>query len=138
MASLFVYGTLMSAEIFQAVTGVAPVTRKATLKGFRRFEVKNADYPGIIARKDAEVEGLICKAIPEAIWTRLDKFEGEMYQREKVVVHLDGGETLDVFVYVVRAEYADMLGSQEWDYDNFIKSGKNNFVSQYAGFHDLD
>lgn len=84
--NFFFYGSLMSAAVFEQVTGtslsrlpIPPVTGK--LFGYRRFKVRGQLYPGIEQTQNMSVfvPGLIvvCPEALEAQWTeRLDEFEG--------------------------------------------------------------
>jgi gamma-glutamylcyclotransferase (GGCT)/AIG2-like uncharacterized protein YtfP len=137
MPALFVYGTLMCEEIFEQVTGTIPIARKAILKEFRRFSVKNEHYPGVVGQKGFQVEGLIYDNISEQSWDLLDSFEGDMYFRQEVEVHLENGKRLDAFVYVVKPEYTHLMGTYDWSYDRFMTSGKAQFVGGYSGFRGL-
>lgn len=138
MASIFVYGTLMCADIFQLVSRYKPAAQKATLKGYRRFAIKYEYYPGVIEKKGFEVEGLVYDNVPEKSWGLLDSFEGEMYTRKKVKVHLENDKKVDAFVYVIKAGYTHLVGVNDWSFERFVRSGKTQFEEGYRGFHCLD
>ena len=138
MASIFVYGTLMCKDIFQSVSRTLPRAQKATLKGYRRFAIKNEYYPGVIEQKGFDVEGLVYDEVPEQSWVLLDSFEGDMYERKEVKVHLENGENVDAFVYVIKPEYTHLMGANDWSFERFVRSGKTQFEEGYRGFHCLD
>ena len=138
MAALFVYGTLMCEDIFEQVAGSSPRAQKATLKDFRRFAIKNEHYPGVINQQGSQVEGLVYDDVSERSWALLDRFEGDMYSRQEVNVHLDNGNTMDAFVYVVKPEYTHLMENSDWSYDRFLTTLKTQFITGYPGFHNLD
>ncbi len=137
MSALFVYGTLMCEDIFEKVTGIIPIAQKATLRGFRRFSIKNEHYPGVVGQDGYQVEGLVYDNIPEQCWELLDSFEGDMYHRRAVKIHLVNGKIVDAFVYVVKAEYTHLMEECDWSLGRFVTSGKTRFVEGYSGFHCL-
>ena len=138
MSSIFVYGTLMCKDIYQSVSRTAPKAQKATLKGFRRFAIKDEYYPGVIEQKGFNVEGLVYGNVPEQSWVLLDNFEGDMYKREEVKVQLESGKTVDAFVYVVKPEYTHLMETSDWSFEKFVESGKPKFEEGYRGFHCLE
>ncbi len=138
MADLFVYGTLMCADILEAVAGKLPGRAPAVLRGYRRFEVRGEGYPAIMAFEGWTVEGLLCFDISQESWSRLDRFEGEMYLRRLVKVELKGGGIGKGYAYVVRPEFEERLGPGEWSFETFKKYGKGTFISDYQGYDALD
>ena len=59
---VFVYGSLMAAEVTTLLINRMPEATPAVLDGHIRWSVKNADYPAIIpADGDSEVRGLVRK-----------------------------------------------------------------------------
>jgi len=139
MADLFVYGTLMCADILKAVAGELPARTKAVLRGYRRFGVRGERYPAIIAAEGASVEGVVCFDIGEESWRRLDRFEGKMYQRRLVEVKLkDWASTKKAYAYVVGKDFEDRLSPEEWSFEVFKKTGKGEFVNDYEGYDILN
>lgn len=134
MSALFVYGTLMCEEIFEKVAGIIPIARKATLKEFRRFSIKNELYPGVVSQSGYQVDGLVYEKITGKNWDLLDSFEGDMYCRQAVKVCLENGKMMDAFVYVVKPEYTHLMETSDWSFENFVSLGKTQFVEGYSGF----
>ena len=133
----FTYGSLMSADIMRAVTGVRAAHCSATLDGYRRHPVIGAEYPGMVACAGDQVRGVLYLDLPPAAWPRLDRFEGEEYERRVVEVALADGTVSRAGTYVFRAELAARLGEGDWDYARFLREGKRRFVSGYVGFDSL-
>lgn len=86
---LFVYGTLMFPEVFEAVCGVRPAAQAASLQGYARRRVRDAVYPALVECAGARTDGLLLDAIDAAQWRQLDAFEGALYKR--VTVHVERG-----------------------------------------------
>lgn len=130
--SLFCYGTLRSPRVIQSVTGRVYVGRQALLRDFAIFQVRNAEYPGIIPCRGSTVEGTLYRDIDANTLRILDKFEGSEYFRDRVRVSLaDGGEE-DAFVYVVRPQKRGILTGKPWDYERFLESGIDRFMRRFV------
>lgn len=137
MMALFAYGTLMSEEIVKAVIGFVPERKQGTITGFRRYAVKNADYPGIMQARNFSVAGIVYLDIDRQSWNRLDLFEGEMYYRQLVGVQADDETVIEAETYVVKPSYFSSLTEHDWSFARFKKSGKASFVASYNGFEHL-
>lgn len=137
MDDLFTYGSLMCEDIMKSVAGVELTHAKGVLRGYRRLELKNEHYPAIIEDNGSEVDGIVYFNIPEKGMTRLDNFEGKMYQRRIVEIKLVDRNIMKVSTYVFKDEYHDRLGSKEWDFAQFLERGKSAFVSNYFGYDEL-
>ncbi|KAF2455549.1 hypothetical protein BDY21DRAFT_349645 [Lineolata rhizophorae] len=98
----FFYGTLMAPAVLMRVChGTNPTTprpafdaKPAILHHFRRHRVKNADYPAILPCADgpgggsACVRGTVVRGLTDGDIWRLDKFEGDEYERRTVPAKL--------------------------------------------------
>lgn len=130
-AHCFTYGSLMCPDIMAAVAGSAHRSVPATLSGYRRSPVLGQAYPGIRPDPDHRVAGVLYFDVSAPAWQRLDAFEGEEYERERVIVTLDEGVALEAWVYVYRPRFAHRLGAGEWDYERFLRTGKARFMAQW-------
>lgn len=134
-SDLFTYGSLMCADIMAQVAGTQLQASPAVLNGYRRFCVRGEQYPGILADAAGQVVGIVYHSLAPANWERLDRFEGEMYERQQVVVNSHDARETEVDCYLFRREFAHRLTSIEWDFETFIRSGKTRFQNQYGGFN---
>jgi len=137
MKNLFAYGTLMCSNIMEDVSGVWFEGQSAVLHDYTRRCVKSEHYPGLTMEKNGSVDGIIYRNIPEVAWRRLDRFEGEMYRRCPVMVKLDDGTHLEAETYVVKSGFLQHLDAGEWDFDRFLKRGKDDFQQRYRGYKNL-
>ena len=120
------------------VAGAPLACTPAVLPGFRRFLVKNEQYPGVVAASVGAVAGVVYHAITPENWARLDAFEGEFYDRSLVTVRYAHNTESQVYCYVFRPEFQHLLTAIEWDYAALLHSGKQIFQSRYCGFKTLD
>ena len=126
MASLFVYGTLMDAEVFFAVTGTKPPeAEKALLRGFARYRVRQATYPGILPCPGGQVDGVVLADLPGALWHRLDEFEGPLYELRPVTVSTVGGSTAAAWAYIVPRHLGAQLSKEPWSLERFRREDKS-------------
>ena len=91
---LFIYGTLLDAELFEAVTGLAHEAanaRSACLAGFRRVHMRGEAYPTLVRAGACRTEGLLVGPLAEAVWERLRIYEGEAYELSPVTVETGAG-----------------------------------------------
>lgn len=137
-SDLFTYGSLMCEDIMTEVAGAPLPCEPATLHGYRRFLVKDEEYPGVVAEAGGLVAGIVYHGIDVENWRRLDRFEGEMYDRKPVTVRYADGRLAKVDCYVFRPEFIHRLSSTEWDFAAFLQDGKTVFQHQYCGFKAIE
>ncbi len=120
------------------VAGTRLLCEAAMLHGYRRFLVKDEQYPGVVATVGGVVAGIVYHGIDVANWQRLDRFEGEMYERQQVRVCYADGSEAEVDCYLFRPEFSHRLTATEWDFAAFLQGGKTLFQHQYSGFKAID
>ena len=116
---VFTYGTLLFPEVMEAVAGRVFASVPATLAGFARVCVRGAVYPGAREQAGASIAGLLYRDLDAAALARLDRFEGELYERRRVRVARGGGASLDAEAYVVPARLIARLEPCAWDPKRF-------------------
>lgn len=136
--NLLAYGTLMAPDIMKEVSGGVWGSIPVILEGYRRYGIRGEQYPGIVRADEGQVEGVLYLDVsPEAI-TRLDLFEGKTYSREPVrVLQKSEGIPFEAMTYVVKPEFVHLLTLESWDFNNFVKNGKQLFEELYDGFEVL-
>lgn len=132
MAHLFVYGTLMSGKLLEAVTGCRPEAAFAQLYGYSRHAVRGAPYPGIAPERGSRVDGILYKDISNTAWDLLDRFEGPMYFREDVGVELCDGAREQAVAYVVKPQHRHLLENRDWNFEAFRREQLHRFLSNFA------
>ena len=130
--NVFTYGSLMYPRVWSRVVTQAYTQKIGVVQGFRRLQVNNQPYPGLI-KGEGKVEGVVYLDISPQDLARLDHFEGELYRRDEVAVACRDGANLRAFVYIIRDEYQNILGD-EWLPEEFERSGLAEFEAKYQGF----
>ena len=78
--------------------------------GFKKFSFKMAFYPAAIPFENASVEGKVYFNLDLDDFMKLDKYEGECYDRVKTFCQLNGGDRkVEAFVYVFKEEFYHLL-----------------------------
>ena len=137
MNNLFAYGTLMCDDIVKKISGLHLLHEYGVLSGYQRVSVKGEYYPAIIHDKESSVVGVVYRNIPIDVWTKLDQFEGDTYDRREVKIELANKTSLDAMTYVLKSEYAPQIDSVEWDFEKFLRKDKIKFIQGYKGFFAL-
>jgi gamma-glutamylcyclotransferase (GGCT)/AIG2-like uncharacterized protein YtfP len=129
--ALFAYGTLQFPEIIAAVVGRPLAGRRAVLDGYARFGVRDAPFPGIVPDARYRVEGMLYTDIAPAERRRIDRFEGDPYQRETVVLRLpEETAGMKAVTYVIRPRWRTMLSASGWDPDAFARHWHDTYVER--------
>ncbi len=125
MHKLFVYGTLQFPEILQKITGKLFVAKPASLNDFKRYKVKNAEYPAIVPKPGAITHGFILENVDEASLKAIDFFEGYSYKKIEVTV-LVSTKKVTAYTYVWNSG-ENSLSEKDWDKKDFEK----NYLKYY-------
>ncbi|RLZ11253.1 gamma-glutamylcyclotransferase [Acinetobacter sp. 2JN-4] len=109
MNRLFVYGTLCpNRENAHILGGIGGDWQKAFVRGTVHILDWGPDkgLPAIVLnQKDALVEGYLFSTEKlQENWQMLDDFEGFQYQRVQTEVHLDSGEKILAWTYVMKEQ----------------------------------
>src|SRR5215510_7295018 len=85
--ALFVYGSLLDEARLEALTGRRFPRRPARLEGYERI-APPGDYPYIVARPGAAVDGVLIEDVDDDSLRGLDRYEdeGRLYARQPVEV----------------------------------------------------
>lgn len=118
---LFAYGTLMFPAVIQSVVGRVPMSRPATIQGYRRLEVTGESFPGLIEGDGASIEGLLYFDLGKDEWERLTAFEDDFYDLEEVTV-FSAQETVHALAYIVPPARKSVLSGKAWNPEDFRKN----------------
>lgn len=125
----FVYGTLQVPAVLERVLGRVPPLRPAELRHYRRRRVSRECYPAVVPTLNETVLGSVLYELRETDWQSLDAYEGSLYTREHVAVAVDG-QTRTVQCYVLRPEYAHLLGDEAWSLEQFVERELAVFLAE--------
>ena len=115
--NVFTYGSLMFSEVWTRVVEGDYRSRCARLDGHARFEVRDQTYPGMVARQNSQVEGVLYLDVNDADLARLDHFESDDYVRATLEVACDDGIVRASETYLYRS--TDRLLKTVWQPDAF-------------------
>jgi len=132
--NLFAYGTLMDTEIMAGVSDCRPAQHTACLSDYRRLSVSGEVYPALVEETAGRVAGVLYTGLPESAWPRLDRFEGEIYQRISITVVDREGWLHPAETYLCKPEFRHLLADSDWSFEKFLESGKRLFAEEYRGF----
>ena len=138
MSNLFAYGTLICEDIFYSVAGIKLSSAPGVLAAYSRHSIKGQVYPGILPSKGHTVHGIVYFDVSDLLWQRLDRFEGEMYERRSVMVHCADSKKISACTYVVRPQFKDFLEQDDWDLQQFLAVGKRIFRNSFSGYTTLN
>lgn len=114
-ARLFAYGTLQLPELAQAITGKSFAAEDAVLDDYACFAVRDQAYPGAVESPGDRVPGRLYAGVDTESLSRLDRFEGVLYERRRLDVRGSGGSAVCAWVYVVPSERRAALSDEPWD-----------------------
>ncbi|MCK9924506.1 gamma-glutamylcyclotransferase [Frankia sp. AgPm24] len=86
---LFVYGTLMFAEVLTVLLDRVPRIEPAVVAGWRAASLPGRRYPGLVPDPAARTSGRLLLGLAEAEMAVLDAFEGALYEVGPLVL-VDG------------------------------------------------
>lgn len=125
---LFCYGTLMVPEIMQRVTQRQQTDgTAAALNGYGCFKVQNEVFPGIKPTAELHTYGILYSGITDNDLARLDRYEGDLYLRQQVLVTTPHDQTT-AWCYVIDPQHHEHLLDEHWCFDHFM----NNDLEHYA------
>jgi len=128
---LFFYGTLMDLDVLARVLGrpVAPgILQVATLSGWRRVRAAGEAYPILLADPAGMVEGRLASGLSAEDVARLDRYEGDSYERVEISVSA-GGKPRAVQIYRPRAHV--QADPKPWDFAAWVATEKAGFLSTH-------
>ena len=128
MAELFIYGTLRDLDVCEAVLGrtVSPHDmRPATAPDYAVFKVANVQYPCMIPSPSAEADGAVLSHLTSDDLRRLDRFEGENYQRVPLRILCEG--QAHIVDYYRPNEALETDGP--WSLEQWQLDGKSQFLT---------
>ncbi len=111
-SNVFTYGSLMFDEVWSRVVEGRYRAVDGKLRDHARHAVDGQDYPGMVHRPGASVDGIVWCDVGAADLERLDRFEGADYRRDTVPVACSDGMTRLCGAYVYLSE--ERLADRPW------------------------
>lgn len=105
----------------------------ATLHGYRRYRLKERDYPGVTSSVEDKVEGKLVFNLDSSAIQKLDDFEGSEYARKVIRAIGADGETYSASVYIFLETHLLEKDAGEWRLDEFITHKIHNWIADELG-----
>ena len=125
--SLFVYGTLLNAEILECLLGYLPERSTAKVNGFQRLAVRDDVFPAVRPSSEFSVEGLLLTDLSGQDVRRLDEFEGEFYSRADAIAETNLGASA-CQLYVLKEAYYHWLDVVDWSNEEFRRNVLDDYL----------
>ena len=109
----------MLPEVMELVAGRRFECAPARLAGFRRRLLRDAVYPAVLPAAGETTVGVLWHGLDRRALARIDRFEGELYERQRLRVVLEDGAECEAFVYVLRAAERARASDAGWDEAEF-------------------
>lgn len=132
MTHLFAYGSLMCNDIMQGVCCQTLEHEAALLHDYSRRTVRARPFPALIEARGDQVEGVLYRGVSQEALLRLDRFEGQMYARQLVLVQLSSGDPLACEAFVIEPEYLGLVDDSPWDFEYFQREGRGRFEAYFV------
>ncbi|WP_455365774.1 gamma-glutamylcyclotransferase family protein [Kaarinaea lacus] len=129
MQRLFVYGTLEFPAVVKKLLGTTLVGEAAELQGYTRYLLVNRNYPGIVSKPGASVDGVLYHGITPKYLKLLDRYEDNIYERHQVQVVNSHGQRMNAWAYVIPLRHKQELSNQPWDREYFASTQLKRFLN---------
>jgi gamma-glutamylcyclotransferase (GGCT)/AIG2-like uncharacterized protein YtfP len=97
--------------------------------GWQRYVIPGEDYPGAVLSAGSSMTAVLWEDVGAEDLARLDAFEGDQYERVRVVV---GPDSRPAWIYAWRGERP--LATTLWDPDAFTQQGvMARFLASHLG-----
>jgi len=118
LADVLTYGSLMFEPVWCAVVKGQYLSRPVRVEGWQRYVIPGEDYPGAVLSAGSSMAAVLWEGVRAEDLARLDEFEGDLYERVRIVV---GPESTPAWIYAWRG--VRPLASTLWDPDAFAQRG---------------
>lgn len=127
---LFCYGTLRAPEVMRRVIGLLPDSLAGVLMDYACYSLVDVVYPGIVPEQHAQVAGVLYQGLNDALLAKLDAFEGEEYERERVWIDVATGERIQAWTYILQPRYYHCRAERGWSLERFLRDHLAQYLRQ--------
>lgn len=120
--------------MLEIVAGRRFAAEPARLAGFRRSALTGAVYPAVLPAPGAMTDGLVYAGLDATALARIDRFEGELYERRVLGLVLVSGAHCEAFVYVLRPEHFALATDADWDLEAFRERHLRAYLASCRAF----
>jgi gamma-glutamylcyclotransferase (GGCT)/AIG2-like uncharacterized protein YtfP len=129
---LFCYGTLQLPAVMEAVIGRRLRGGRAVLAGYGAFQVRCAEYPGLLRLPGQTAWGVLYDDLSLVELGALDRFEGAQYERRAHAVQRIDGRRVQAWVYMIAAGHYGQLTTVPWYLGRFRRSAYQRFMKRFV------
>lgn len=112
--NLFIYGTLLASEIFEALTERIPVYLNASLKQYKRVSLYNYTFPGLVPERAYIQQGCLVEQISNKEMKIIENYEGEMYVKRAAQVCINQ-KLIPAYTFVLKTSLMYLVRPLDWD-----------------------
>lgn len=128
----------MYPRVMQAVTGKVLESFEAEAPGIERFAVHEAVFPGAIETGGGSTRGRVYPAIDDRVLARLDRFEGDLYERRTIDVLFVDGRAGRAEAWIVLPGEVAQLAPTAWDEEAFLQEHLESYLRMCRNFLEED
>ncbi len=135
---LFVYGSLMYPSVWNLLIRRPVKQCRGRLPGYQRLKIRDDSYPVILPGQNAhDVTGVLYFKLTSQEINRLDRFEGDYYERISVDIFIDHSSCtpINAWTYRLKSAFRHLALPQTWDPQAFEKNDLNRFIQHYCGWN---
>ena len=136
--AVFTYGTLMVASVMRAVTGREIEAEAAYVRGFERFQILGAVYPGLLSTGRGGTAGVLYRGVDSETLAALDRFEGDLYERCAIEVECAAESPQRAQCWVVPASEVEQLEDTPWSLEGFERLHLDAYLEMCREFRRED
>jgi len=121
---LFFFGSLISEEMMEIVLDHSIkklIYHEAILNGYSLQKVKDENYPALFKNQEAKVNGVLVKGLNQMDIKRIQFFEGEDYNLNKMTVEVSGNVE---HALICCATNNISTSEEKWVFEEWNKSTK--------------
>jgi gamma-glutamylcyclotransferase (GGCT)/AIG2-like uncharacterized protein YtfP len=127
---IFCYGTLMLPPVLKTVLGRRLPAVDAVLEDHAARCLHGAWFPGLRPQRGARTAGRLYEGVTPGDLRRLDRYEGDLYRRRRVRVHVTDERQVTAWCYVVHSRYLHRLTDRPWSARRF---GEQHLAAWLSG-----
>jgi gamma-glutamylcyclotransferase (GGCT)/AIG2-like uncharacterized protein YtfP len=129
---LFCYGTLQLTAVLESVIGRRLRGLRAALTEYGAFQVRNAEYPGLLHLPGQITWGLLYENLSPPELDVLDRFEGHLYRRRHQIIRRIDGRRVQAWVYMLATGRHRQLTAVPWQLERFRRSSYGRFMQRFV------
>jgi gamma-glutamylcyclotransferase (GGCT)/AIG2-like uncharacterized protein YtfP len=118
---VFCYGTLMLPDVWVKVVGRQAESVDAFVMNYACRRLRGVKYPGLRPQVGARTAGTLYRGVDERDLERLDRYEGEAYQRRLLPVWLASRKREMAWCYTLRKPHLRRLTQETWSAEHFAR-----------------